>query len=150
MMQTKYRSGVGILLYLIKYSRPDLANVVRELSKCMDGASLAAYKEMQRVIKFVLDTRMHCLKLQPRNESEKWDLVSYYDSDRAGDPESRISVTGFIMYLLGVPICWRSKAQKGVTLSSTKAEYVAMSEAVKEIRFIYYLLRIMFIEVKLP
>jgi hypothetical protein len=37
-------------LYLVKYLRPDLANVVRELSKCMDGASLAAYKEMQRVI----------------------------------------------------------------------------------------------------
>jgi hypothetical protein len=37
----------------------------------MYGASLAAYKEMQRVIKFfVLDTRMHCLKLQPRHESE--------------------------------------------------------------------------------
>ena len=139
-----------MLLYLIKYLRPDLANVVRELSKCMDGASLAAYKEMQRVIKFVLDTRMHCLKLQPRHESEKWDLVSYCDSDWAGDPESRISVTGFIMYLLGVPICWRSKAQKGVTLSSSKAEYVAMLEAVKEIRFIFYLLRSMFIEVKLP
>jgi hypothetical protein len=42
-----------MLLYLIKYSRPDLANVVRKLSKCMVGASLAAYKEMQRVIKFV-------------------------------------------------------------------------------------------------
>jgi hypothetical protein len=54
------------------------------------------------------------------------------------------------MYLLGVPICWRSKAQKGVTLSSSKAEYLAMSEAVKEIRFIYYLLRSMFIKVKLP
>jgi hypothetical protein len=39
-MQSKYRSGVGMLLYLIKYLRPDLANVVRELSKCMDGASL--------------------------------------------------------------------------------------------------------------
>jgi hypothetical protein len=69
-----------MLLYLIKYSRPDLANVVRELSKCMDGASLAAYKEMQRVIKFVLDTRIHCLLLQPRHESEAWDLVLYYDS----------------------------------------------------------------------
>jgi hypothetical protein len=102
-MQTKYRSGVGMLLYLIKYLRPDLANVVRELSKCMDGARLAAYKEMQRVIKFVLDTRMHCLKLQPRHESETWDLVSYCDSDWAGDPESRINVIGFIMYLLGVP-----------------------------------------------
>jgi hypothetical protein len=48
---------VGMLLYLIKYSRPDIANVVRELSKCMDEANLAAYKEMLRVIKFVLDTK---------------------------------------------------------------------------------------------
>ena len=44
-MQSKYRSGVCMLLHLIKYSRHDLANVVRELSKCMDGASLAANKE---------------------------------------------------------------------------------------------------------
>jgi hypothetical protein len=104
-MQSKYRSRVGMLLHLIKYLRPDLANMERELSKCMDGASLAAYKEMQRVIKFVLDTRMQCLKIQPRHESEKWDLVLYCDSDWAGDPESRISVTGFIMHLLGVTIC---------------------------------------------
>jgi hypothetical protein len=54
------------------------------------------------------------------------------------------------VYLLGVPICWRSKAQKGVTLSSSDAEYVAMSEAVKEIRFIFFLLRSMFIKVNLP
>jgi hypothetical protein len=39
---------------------------------------------------------------------------------------------------MNVPVCWRSKAQKGVTLSSSEAEYVAMSEAFKEIKFIYY------------
>jgi hypothetical protein len=49
-----------MLLYL-NYLRPDLANVVRELPKCMDGASLAAYKEMQRVTTFVLDTKLHCI-----------------------------------------------------------------------------------------
>jgi hypothetical protein len=43
-LQSKHCSGMGMLLYLIKYSRPDLANVFRELSKCMDGANLAAYK----------------------------------------------------------------------------------------------------------
>ena len=89
-----------MLLYLINYSRPDLANIVRELSKCMDGANLAAYKEMQRVIKFVLDTKMLCLKIQPKHESEEWDLISFCDSDWAGDPESRISVTGFVVYSL--------------------------------------------------
>jgi hypothetical protein len=59
-------------------------------------------------------------------------------------------VTGFIIILLGAPICWRSKGQKGVTLSSSEAEYVAMSEAVKKIRFIYFLLKVMRVDVKLP
>jgi hypothetical protein len=36
-------------------------------------------------------------------------------------------VTGFIIHLLNVPICWNSTSQKGVTLSSTEAKYVAIS-----------------------
>jgi hypothetical protein len=48
--QAIYCAGVGILLYLIKYSRPDIANVVRKLSKCMDKATLAAFKEMKCVM----------------------------------------------------------------------------------------------------
>jgi hypothetical protein len=38
-LQKNYRSGVGMLLYLIKYSRPDISNAVRELSMCMDRAT---------------------------------------------------------------------------------------------------------------
>jgi hypothetical protein len=53
--QAMYRSGVGMLLYLAKHSRPDIANVVRELSKVMDGATPAALKELKRVMKFVLE-----------------------------------------------------------------------------------------------
>jgi hypothetical protein len=53
--QSKYYSGEGMLLYLIKYSRPDLANLVRGLIKCMDSANFAAYKEILRVVKFVFD-----------------------------------------------------------------------------------------------
>jgi hypothetical protein len=75
--------------------------------------------------------------MQPIEEGKDWDLVSYCDSDWAGDAETRISVTGFIIYLLGVPICWKSKGQKGVTISSSKAEHVAIAEAVKKIQFIY-------------
>jgi hypothetical protein len=65
---------------------------------------------------------------------------NFCDSDWVGDPKTRVSVTGFIIYLLSVPICWRSKSQKGITLLSTEAKYVAISEAVKELKFIYYLL----------
>jgi hypothetical protein len=37
--QKIFRSGVGMLLYLVKHSRPDIANEVRELSKVADGAT---------------------------------------------------------------------------------------------------------------
>jgi hypothetical protein len=77
-------------------------------------------------------------------------LKIFCDSDWAGDPKTRVSVTGFIIYLLNVPICWRSKSQRGVTLSSTEAKYVAISDAVKELKFIYYLLSDLHIKVNLP
>ena len=55
--QKLYRSGVGMLLYLVKHSRPDIAYATQELSKVFDGVSRAAYKELHQVIKFVLDTK---------------------------------------------------------------------------------------------
>jgi hypothetical protein len=77
-------------------------------------------------------------------------LEDFCNSNRAGDPETRVSVMGFIIYLLNVPIFWRSKSQKGVTLLSTEAKYVAISEAVKELKFIYNLLSDIHIKVNLP
>jgi hypothetical protein len=134
-LQSKYRSSMVMLLYLIKYSRTDSANMVREFSKYMDGANLAAYKEMLRVVKFVLDTKDYCLKLSPVFENEEWDLVSYSDSDWFRNPENRISVTGFIIYLLGAPICWRSKGQKRVILSVAKLNTLLCWRQLK--RFVY-------------
>ena len=52
--QSMYRSGVGTSLILTKHSRPDITNPVRELSKSMDGSSLAHVTELYRVINFVL------------------------------------------------------------------------------------------------
>ena len=72
------------------------------------------------------------------------------DADFVGDKETRISATGYVIYFMNVPICWRSRGQKGVTLSTTEAENVACSEVVKELLFIVYLLRHMKIEVELP
>jgi hypothetical protein len=51
---------------------------------------------------------------------------------------------------MNVPICWRSKAQRGVALSSSEAEYVAILESVKRSSASIYLLREICIEVNLP
>ena len=51
---------------------------------------------------------------------------------------------------MGAKISWKSKAQRGVTLSSSEAEFVALSEAAKEIKFIVQVLISMGIPVRLP
>jgi hypothetical protein len=150
--QHTYRSGVGTLLQFVKHSRPDINNPVRELSKSMDSATEASFKEMKRIIKFVLDTRQFGLKLQPSllSESKEWSITVYSDSDWAGDKDTRRSISGYIIFIMNCPILWRSKQQETVSLSSSEAEYIALSEAAKEIKFIYQVLDSLGIKVKLP
>ena len=138
-----------MLLYLVKHSRPDIANAVRELSKAMDGASVQAWKELQRVLKYVIDTKEWGLLMKP-HMSKEWRLVAYSDADWAGDTTTRKSVSGHIIYFMGAPIVWRSKAQTTVSLSSTEAEYNALTETAREIKFVVQLLSSIGYEVERP
>ena len=98
-----------------------------------------------------MDTQTIGLKLKPEDNNNKiWELKAYSDADFAGDKETRISVTGYVVYYMSVPVCWRSRGQKSVTLLTTEAEYVPCSEVVKETLFILQLLKHLCVEVKLP
>ena len=134
-----YRSGVGTLLYLTKHSRPDICNPVRELSKTMDAPAPVHLKEMYKVIRFVLSTKDYGLMFELRKDMKK-----------SSDKETRISVFGYIIYFCGIAIAWRSKGMKSAVLSTTEAEYMALSEVVKELKFIVQLLQTMNVEVELP
>ncbi len=147
--QKIFRSGVGSLLYLMKHSRPDISNAIRELSKVMDGAAPAHLKSMYRAIKFVCDTEKRGLCLNPTKETE-WKLLGRSDSDYAGDKNTRQSVSGYVLYLNGALIAWRSKAQKTVTLSSTEAEYMALGDLCVEVLFVKMLLENMGFKITLP
>ena len=46
-----------MLLYLVKFSRPDIANSVRELSKVMDSATKGHLKCLWQLMKYVLDNK---------------------------------------------------------------------------------------------
>ena len=70
--QSMYRSGVGTLLYLTKNSRPDITNPVRELSKSMDGASMAHVIEMYRDIIFDLEMKTLGLRMVPTFKDGIW------------------------------------------------------------------------------
>ena len=145
-----YRSGVGTLLYLTKHNRPDICNPVRELSKIMDAPAPVHLKEIYKLIRFVLSTTDYGLKFELMNDMKKWALKALSNSDFASDKETRISEFGHIIYFCGIPIARRSKGMKSVVLSTTEAEYMALSDVVKELKLIVQFLQTMNIEVELP
>ena len=133
--QSMYGSGVGTLLYLTKHSRPDIPNPVRELSKSMDGASMAHVTEMYRVINFVLEMKTLGLRMVPTFKDGIWKLEALSDSDFANDKNTRYSVYGYIIYFCGVPLAWKSKSMKNVVLSTTEASMWQFQMWLKRSRF---------------
>ena len=123
---------------------------MRELSKSMDGASMAHVTEMYRVINFVLEMKTLELRMVPIFNNNIWKLEALSDSDFANDKETRYSVYGDIIYFCGIPVARKSKTMKSVVLSTTEAEYVVASEVVMEIKVLYQMLRSMEIKVPLP
>ena len=59
-------------------------------------------------------------------------MIGYFDSDYAGDLDKRRSTTGYVFIFAGGPISWKSTLQSTVALSITEAEYMAITEVVKE------------------
>src|SRR5258708_12636690 len=65
--------------------------------------------------------------------------MGFADSDWAGDPNSRRSVSGYTFMFCGAVVSWSAKKQPTITLSSTEAEYMAMTHAGKEAVFLEHL-----------
>ena len=125
---------MGTLLYLTKHRRPDITNPVRELSNSMDGASMAHGTVIYRVINFALEMKTLGLRMVPIFKDDIWKLEALSDSDLANDKDTRYSVYGYIISFCEIPVACKSKIMKSIVLSTTEAEYVVVSEVVKEIK----------------
>ena len=60
-------------------------------------------------------------------------LHGYVDFDFAGDVDSRKNITSYVFTLGSGAVSWVSRLQKKVALYLTEAEYVATTEACKEL-----------------
>lgn len=155
-MHSRYRTGVGKLLYLAKNSRPDIANAVRELARHCHAPSKAHWDAMTLCIRYVRGTPTRGLVLKPsgnwdgKDRNFKFVIRGRSDSNYATDPESRRSVTGTVVYLNDSPIVFGSVTQKHVTLSVTEAELAAAVSLVQDMMYVYRVMMSLGLEVELP
>lgn len=60
-------------------------------------------------------------------------LKGFSDADYAADIDTRRSTSGYVFMYANGAISWCSERQKSVSLSTTESEYMAASNAVKEL-----------------
>ena len=154
--QFKYRSGVGKLLHMMRWSRPEIWNAVREVSRRMSSANHDHNKAMHRILKYCADTPKRGWILEPNRKWDGKDLEFEFevcgksDSNFATCKETRRSVTGYVVYLEGALIAVKSGMQRIVALSVSEAEVIAMVQCVQEMLYVKKLLNSMKLKVKLP
>jgi hypothetical protein len=133
----RYQAIIGSLLYLMIGTRPDIAFAVTRLAQYAANPSQEHMDKALYICKYLAGTANYELIY---DGSSNKGLLAYSDSDFAGCTDTRRSITGYMVKLANGIICWQSHAQKTVALSSTEAEYMAISDCSRQIVWLQSLL----------
>ena len=133
-----YQEAIGCLTYAMTSTRPELASVVGILSQFMTNPSESHWNGIKRVFRYLKGTMDSGLTFSGKSSVI---LSAYCDANYAGDDNDSRSISGYIFYVGGNCVSWVSRKQDCVVLSSTEAEYVALSEACKEAVWLRRLLK---------
>ena len=133
-----FPAAIGMLLYLASNTRPDITFAVNQAARFSHSPKASHAQAVKRIIRYLVGTKDKGIIFEPDLSQG---LDCYVDADFAGmygyeddqDPVSVRSRTGFVLTLFNCPIIWSSKLQSEITLSSTAAEYVAFSMAMREL-----------------
>ncbi|MCO5601917.1 hypothetical protein L7F22_056043 [Adiantum nelumboides] len=123
---------LGGIRYLVTCTRPDICFATNLLSRYMKAPSLQHIQHLKRLMRYLQHTKDYGICFYATHPLPTPFLFGCSDADWGGDQETLQSTSGFVYLLARGSISWQSKKQDRVTLSSTEAEYVAMTLALKE------------------
>ena len=133
-----YRSVIGKLNFLEKSTRPDIAYAVHQCARFLENPKVSHAQAVKILIRYLMGTKDKGIILNPRDHSfDCWadaDFSGNWHHDTAQvDPSTAKSRSGYLVTYAGCPILWASKLQTEIALSTTKAEYITLSQSLREV-----------------
>ena len=145
------------MLHLVRWTRPEVANSVRELTRGMTRASPAHIKGMEREMAHLIATKNRGRIIKPNRKIDpdklketKLIIDGGADADYAKDEARRRSVSGNGTLFEGVPISGKSKMQDQTALSVTESEGYSGSTSAQDMLFCAGLLESIGLQVQYP
>ena len=124
-------------MYAMTQTRPDLAYSIAYLSRYLNSPTELLFKAVKRVFRYLINTIDLSITYQNAKEPE---LIGYYDSDFAGDYDTRKSTYSYLFKFNNSPISWKTKRQSTIALSITEAEFNSLEQAIREATWLKNLL----------
>ena len=121
----------------LRDTNTDIAHAVGVVSRFLSNPENEHWEGVKWILRYLKGTSNMHLSFRRSNLT----LQEFSDADLGGDLDGRKSTTDYIFTLGGTVISWKSKLQGRVSLSTIEAEYVAISEAAKEIIWLKSLLK---------
>ena len=134
-----FRELVGGLMWLAISTRPDISNAVRSVARYCSAPKAVHWKSALGILAYICDLGI----TYQRGTNVGISLEVFADANYASRATDGRSVSGGSTMCAGACVCWFSRTQKCVTLSTSEAEYVALGDAVKELLFLRQVWRFM-------
>lgn len=138
-VEVPYKELIGSLMYLMLCTRPDLCFSVSYFGRFQNCYDISHWKHLKNVIRYLKHTLNIGLSFK-KSQNGTLDLSVFVDADYAFDINDRKSTSGYVIKINDNVICWCSKKQSLVALSSCEAEYYALASSLLESMFLENLL----------
>ncbi|GJW24585.1 hypothetical protein Tco_0038396 [Tanacetum coccineum] len=127
--QTNYHSMIGSLMYLTS-SRPDIVQAVYYCARYQARPTEKHLKEVKRIFRYLRGT-INMGLWYPKDSG--FELTAFSDVDHAGCFDTLKSTSKGIQFLGDKLVSWMPKKLDCTTMSSTEAEYVALSASCAQV-----------------
>jgi len=121
----RYQSAVGLLMYAMVGSTPDIAFPVLAVSQHSTNPGPSHWTAIRRIFRYLARTQTWGLNYQVGH------CGGYTDADWGGGEDRRL-ISGYAFMVNGAVVAWASKKQPSIALSSTEGESIALTQGVKE------------------
>ncbi|KAK8950917.1 hypothetical protein KSP39_PZI003025 [Platanthera zijinensis] len=142
-----YANAVGNLMYLMVCTRTDIAQAVGVVSRFMHDPDQGHWQTIKWILRYLKGT-VDVGLVYGRQQSSVGLCMGYTDSDYASDIDRCRSTTKYLFTLTEGPVSWMSTLQSIVVLSTTEAEYMAVTKAMKTVIWMQGLLDALGVEHK--
>ena len=136
MKNKPYHEVLGSVMYAQIATQPDLAYAVSTLSKFASNPGKPHWMVLMHVLQYIKGTLDYKITYRGCGNTSLMPY-GYVDADYGGDRNTRSSCSGHVFFMAGGPIAWGVKYQPTVVLSTTEAEYMAITRAAQQILWMY-------------